>query len=165
MSKKYNGWFGENRRHSIAAKKCKYKTNSNQHLDWVKPDATNRVEMIVPSTRNTYKNGQKKTEKISPTEMNNRVKETRLHMSNNFGGYTSVKDVGGWHDTDNKKLIEENGVIVYSAAKKKDLYAHDKDFLNYAKQKQKKWGQDTIGVSLNNKYTWVDQNSKIKSRK
>lgn len=95
--------------------------------------------VIVPST-----SGVKAQRKISQAEMERRVNNVRRFLSSRFGGYTSVKAVGGFI-LKNGKLVREKAVRVTSFATKKDFKKHRSSVINQVGTWGKKWKQEAIG--------------------
>lgn len=111
--------------------------------------------IIIPSTKGADKS-------ISQTEMNKRVNAVRKFLSQKFGGYTSVKGMGGWYSDDKKKLIKEDIVKVTGFSSIKD-YKRNKNVL--AKQISKwgnKWGQESMGYEKEGDLFLYDTKRKIK---
>jgi len=106
---------------------------------------------FVPSTTS-------KSKKISNTILSKRVKETRLFLSNVFGGYTSARVTGGYimkSKSGKKILIKERVVQVTSYAKKIDYKKNKNKWLNWCKKKKKQWGQDSIGIIIENDMYYI----------
>jgi len=93
--------------------------------------------VIVPSTK-------AKDKPIGKTEFRSRVKEVKRYLSNNFGGYTAVKGVGGYYSK-GKGLIQEDVVKVVSFSER-DRYKKNKQALiKKLGSWRKKWGQEAMG--------------------
>jgi len=99
--------------------------------------------VIVPST-----SGVKTQRKISKSEMSERVRNVRRYLSDRFGGYTSVKAVGGWVQRKDKKdhgrLIKEKAVKVTAFAEKKDFNKHRPKVIKKIGSWGKKWKQESV---------------------
>lgn len=94
--------------------------------------------IYVPSTY-----GIKEQKNISDKEMNKRVNEVRTYLSNNFGGYTSVKATGGYVLKDGK-LVKEKVVKVTSFSTKKDFEKNENKLVGQIGKWGKKWKQESI---------------------
>jgi len=94
------------------------------------------LAIIVPATRHETR--------ISDDEFEKRILETKKFLADNFGGYSAIRETGGWFETtkDGKKiLIKEPVVKVVSFAKPKDYKSHRRKLHNYLKKKKKDWNQ------------------------
>lgn len=98
------------------------------------------VGIIVPSTKNG-------NESISKKEFNERVSTTKREMSNIFGGTTSIEQVGSY-TLEGGQLVEEKGVAVVSNTNGKTFEKNKDTILKYAKDKGKKWTQESMGVTI-----------------
>ena len=94
--------------------------------------------VLVPST----KSGDKP---ISKVEHQKRVTEVRKYLSQKFGGYTSVKAVGGYYSEPKKKVIQEKVVRVTGFATKKDYKKNAPAIKKQLRVWSKKWGQESMG--------------------
>lgn len=95
--------------------------------------------VIVPST-----SGVKSQRVISKAEMNSRVNNVRRYLAQRFGGYTSVKAVGGFV-LKNGKLVRERAVRVAAFATKDDFKKHQPSVINQVGSWGRKWKQESIG--------------------
>jgi len=91
---------------------------------------------------------------ISNTKFKQRIKATRTLMSNLFGGYTSVKSVGGYTSKSNK-LIKEDGTIVIAYAKEIDFQIKKQKWINWLKRKKITWKQESIGFIIENDMFYI----------
>jgi hypothetical protein len=71
--------------------------------------------VYVPSTKNIKY-------PISRKQYNKRVDEVRDYLSDRFGGYTSIRGIGGYKM--GKRLVKENVVKVVSFSIRKDFREH-----------------------------------------
>lgn len=94
--------------------------------------------VLVPSTRSGDK-------PISKAEHKKRVTEVRKYLSQKFGGYTSVKAVGGYYSEPKKKVIQEKVVKVVGYATKKDYNKNAPAVKKQLRAWSKKWGQESMG--------------------
>ena len=95
-----------------------------------------QVAIVVPSTK-------EKSKPLTDTGFKKRVETTAKEFSERFGGDTSIKGKGDY--TSNGKLIREDVVVVESSMTKKDYLKNKKEIENFIKEKQKNWGQESIG--------------------
>jgi hypothetical protein len=95
--------------------------------------------VYVPSTY-----GEKDQKKISKAEMDSRVAEVKRFLSNNFGGYTSVKATGGYVIRDGK-VVNEKVVKVTSFSTKKDFKKNKLKLFNQIGKWGKDWKQESVG--------------------
>jgi hypothetical protein len=111
--------------------------------------------IIVPSTRSADKH-------ISQMEMNKRVDDVRKFLSQKFGGYTSIKGMGGWYSDNKKKLIKEDIVKVTGFSSSKDYNKNKnmlaKQIMNWGKQ----WGQESMGYEKEGDLFLYDTKRKTK---
>lgn len=91
--------------------------------------------IIVPSTEYD--------KKISSNEFKNRIKGTKKFLSSLFGGSQSIKEIGSYI-SDDKTLIDENGVLVESSMTRQQYLKNKEKLNNYIKKKQKDWVQERI---------------------
>jgi len=94
--------------------------------------------ILVPSTQNINK-------PVSQSEMKHRVDKVRKFLSQKFGGYTSVKEVGGWYSDKKKKLIKEGIVKVTGFSTTKDYKRNKGLVAKQIKDWGKQWGQESMG--------------------
>jgi len=71
-----------------------------------------------------------------------RVNKEKQWFSINFGGDTSVKDVGSYWD--GKKLVKEPGSIVWSSMSIKTYYKNMNKLVERIKQDKKNWQQQSV---------------------
>ena len=94
--------------------------------------------IIVPSTKGADKS-------ISQIEMNRRVDAVRKFLAQKFGGYTSVKGMGGWYSGNKKKLIKEDIVKVTGFSSSKDFKKNKTLLARQILKWGHQWGQESIG--------------------
>lgn len=94
--------------------------------------------VYVPST----KSGDKP---VSKAEFKGRVQEVRKYLSKKFGGYTSVKAVGGYYSEPKKKVIQEKVVKVTGFAQKKNFNKNAPAVKKQLGVWSRKWGQESMG--------------------
>ncbi len=94
--------------------------------------------VIVPST-----SGVKSQRVISKAEMSTRVNNVRRFLAQRFGGYTSVKAVGGFV-LKNGKLVREDAVKVTSFATNEDFKKHKPGVINQVGSWGRKWKQESV---------------------
>jgi hypothetical protein len=107
-----------------------------------------QTAILVPST----KEGQ---ELISSTEYKKRILDTRKELYDMFGGFTSVSGSGGTEDLNTKELVEEPVNVVYSYAEPKTFRKKADEFIDYVEDKKKKWGQQSMGVIIENDLLYI----------
>jgi len=93
--------------------------------------------VYVPST----KKGQKKIKQIV---MKKRVQNVRKFLSQKYGGYTSIKAIGGYIGKKGK-LIKEPVVKVTSFSTKKAFVKNRPIIKKKLLYWKKKWGQESMG--------------------
>lgn len=103
--------------------------------------------IVVPSTTATNR-------PVATSTMKKRVDEVRKKLSNMFGGYTSVRAVGGY-TTKKGRLIKERVNVVQAYATRESYLKNKTKFVNYAKSLKKKWGQEAIGIIIENDLFFV----------
>jgi len=94
--------------------------------------------VIVPST-----SGVRSQKKISQAQLKTRVNNVRRFLSNRFGGYTSVKAVGGFVLKDGK-LVKEKAVKVTAFASKEDFKKKRSQVIKQVGIWGKRWKQEAI---------------------
>jgi len=97
---------------------------------------------FVPSTT-------KKSKKISGAALRKRVNETRRFLSKLFGGYTSIKAVGGYIAKDGK-LIREKAIKVTAYSERVGFMKKKAKWFKYIRMKKKQWGQESMGIIIEN---------------
>lgn len=110
-----------------------------------------RTAIIVPSTK-------KGDRPISQAEYRKRVSETRKFLSRAYdkkrGGYTSFEAQGGYV-MPNGRLVRERTAEVESFAKRRDYLRNRSKLIKFAKRKGREWGQDSIGVEVEDNLYYV----------
>jgi len=94
--------------------------------------------ILVPSTTKADKS-------ISQAQMDKRVANVRKYLSKQFGGYTSVKAVGGYYSADKKKLIKERVMKVTGFATTRKFNQKKPEVLKQMSKWSKEWGQESLG--------------------
>jgi hypothetical protein len=94
--------------------------------------------IYVPST-----SGVKTQRKISKSEMNGRINETRKYLSKKFGGFTSAEETGGYV-LKNGKLVKERVVKVTAYSTENDFNKEEPDVLSKVGKWGNKWKQESI---------------------
>lgn len=97
-----------------------------------------KQSIIIPST-----SGVKTQTKISKLRLKKRVNNVRKFLSNKFGGFTSVKAVGGFVLKDGK-LVKERVVKVTAFATKVDFKKHRTSVIKQVGVWGKKWKQESV---------------------
>lgn len=97
--------------------------------------------VYVPST--------KFDKKVPDKEFRKRIAETRKKLSELFGGYTSIKAIGGFI-SDKKGLIKEDVIVVISFAENKSFLKNRTKLKNWLIKKKKDWKQESIGFEFEN---------------
>ena len=109
----------------------------------VRPQKVVRIpveqEVIVPKTK-----GIKSQKRISKQEMDSRVNSVRKYLSENYGGYTSVKATGGYV-LKSGKVVKEPVVEVTSFASKSDYKKHKSQTNKQLFGWGKSWKQESVG--------------------
>lgn len=95
--------------------------------------------VIVPST-----SGVRTQKKISEAQLKTRVNNVRRFLSSRFGGYTSVKAVGGFVLKDGK-LVKEKAVKVTAFASKEDFKKKRGQVIRQVGVWGNKWKQESVG--------------------
>lgn len=134
-----SGWHKESLRHSQARryghstiKAPPLKSSNNLPV---------QVSIIVPSTKAHSK-------KITPLEYQRRIDETKKFFDKEFGGDTTVEEVGSYYDDGQGKLIKEKGAIVESSMSIPTYNKKIKNVAEYVEKKQKEYEQDTMLISV-----------------
>ena len=113
--------------------------------------------ILVPST-------QKADKKISQAQYKKRIKNVRLFLAKKFGGYTSVKAVGGYYSDSKKKLIKEKITKVTSFVKASDFKKKEPILMNQLKTWGKKWGQESIGYEYEGDLYYISSKKPTKKK-
>jgi hypothetical protein len=112
--------------------------------------------VIVPSTTAGDR-------RISPSTFKNRVREVRKYLSQKYGGYTSVRAVGGYYSADKRKVIKEPVTVVTSYATFDSHKENKNDLFRKLKQWSKKWGQESMGYSYEGDLYYINKNFPVRS--
>lgn len=107
-----------------------------------------QTAILVPSTK-------EKDKPISREEFANRVETTRDELYHLFGGFTSVTGFGGSENKKTKEIIKERVNVVVAYAGNKDFKEKADEFIEYIKNKKKEWGQQEIGVIIENDLFYI----------
>ena len=114
-----------------------------------------QVSLLVPSTENRENiKGEMKTYKITAKQFNKRVNETKKFFDElkdpqgNYGGDTTIKDVGSYWDGEKKKLIHEKGAIVERSMSIPTYKKIIDNITRYAEKKQKDYKQSTMLIAV-----------------
>jgi|LGOV01.1.fsa_nt_gb hypothetical protein len=107
--------------------------------------------ILVPSTKRADK-------PVTQTEMNKRVSNVRKYLSKQFGGYTSVKGIGGYYSDDKKKLIKEKVMKVTGFAQAEDFQKKRPQVLQQLSKWSKKWGQESLGYEHEGDLYYIPSN-------
>jgi len=102
---------------------------------------------LVPSTTSLNKKVYNKT-------LAKRVNDTRKLLSRLFGGYTSTRATGGYV-AKKGSLVKEKVVLVVSYSERKTFAKNKKLWINWLKRKKKAWGQEAIGIIIENDMFYI----------
>lgn len=114
--------------------------------------------ILVPSTTSADK-------KVSDVVFKKRVKEVRKYLSKKFGGYTSVRGVGGYYSEPKKKIIQERVVKVTGFATKKDFKKNKPQLIKQMGKWGKKWGQESLGYEHEGDLYYFPQAKNMRKKK
>lgn len=103
---------------------------------------------IIPSTQDGDK-------PITNKQMEKRIEEVRRKTSSLFGGYTELKGAGGYYSSDKNKLIVEDNIQVMGFSSIKSYEANKNKWLKFVREKARQWGQEAIGVIVENDMFYV----------
>lgn len=136
-----NGWKGQTLRHSNAKR---YGHAGGTYLSAPLQNKATQLpiqfRIVVPSTTN-------KNEKLTPLQYQSRIDETAKDLSKKFGGETTIRGVGGYVSQEGE-LINEDVAVIESSMKLEDYKKNKLALGNFIKNKQKSWGQETIGYGV-----------------
>jgi len=138
------GWKGESRRHSLARRGIKTINHSGNERLLKAPLESKSTKLPIQLSINVPSTDYDK--KISVKENEKRIEETKIMLSEIFGGDTAVKGKGDY--TSDGKLISEDVVIVESSMTKEDYLKNKSKLERFIKEKQKSWNQETIGYKF-----------------
>ena len=102
-----------------------------------------QTTVLVPCTKNADK-------PITKQACRKRANVMSSEMTRMFGGYTSSNVTGGYYSKKKKKIIREPVIRVTSYSTKKDYKRNKGKFLRYVAKKGKTWGQEEMGVIIEN---------------
>ena len=97
---------------------------------------------------------------ISKKQCSIRANEVKKELGKIFGGFTEIQAQGGYYSEDKNKLIEEPVFTVTSFARRKNFTKNKDKWLEFVKKKGREWGQESMGVILENDLVYVDTKSK-----
>lgn len=103
-----------------------------------------KVAIYVPSTVNI-------DVAIDNSDM---VEKTAIFLSDLFGGCTSFEASGYWI-TDNKKLIKEHPVVVYSYTTEEKAREAEEKIIDFVQQMKKEMKQECISVEYCNRLYFI----------
>ena len=139
-------WRGESRRHALASRGIK---TALPHKPMITAPLQSKATILpiqfaihVPSTNYD--------KKISEPAFKKRIENTAKELSNRFGGDTAVRGKGDY--TSDGKLIREDVVVIESSMTEDDYKKNKRAIGNFIKEKQKKWKQESIGYSFEDKF-------------
>lgn len=92
--------------------------------------------VYVPSTYN-------KDKKIPSKQYKKRINEVRNYLASKYGGYSSVRIIGGYQL--GKSLVKESATKVVAFATERDYKDHKAELMNKLRIWGKKWGQHSMG--------------------
>lgn len=101
---------------------------------------------FVPSTTN-------KSQPITNAQFTKRVQRTRRFLSDTFGGYTSVRGVGGF--VLKGKVIREKVVAVTAFSEMPTFKRNKKKWLSWVRARKKEWKQESMGIIIENDLFFV----------
>lgn len=101
---------------------------------------------IIPSTKD-------KTRKVSDQEFRRRTLFMRRWLAKTFGGYTEEKAIGGY--LLKGKEITEDVIMITSFSTEKDFKKNKTKWISKIKQLKKQWGQDSMGIIIENDLLYV----------
>jgi hypothetical protein len=93
--------------------------------------------IYVPATKN-------KSRKITSAALASRVTDVRRYLSKRYGGYTSVKGVGGYV-LKNGKVVKETSIRVASFGQKSAYLKNKAAIKTQASRWAQRWGQESVG--------------------
>ena len=106
--------------------------------------------IFVPSTQGIHKQ-----RPISDKQLRNRTNEVERFASNKYGGFTEVPAVGGYYDKSHHRIVKEKVNEVFAFASNKDFKKYKPVLLRKAKTWARKWGQQSLGLELNNHLFYI----------
>jgi|TARA_R100001530_G_scaffold109442_1_gene76837 hypothetical protein len=113
--------------------------------------------ILVPSTAKADK-------KIPDAKFKSRVAEVRKYLSQKFGGYTSIKGVGGYYSEPKRKVIQEKVTKVTGFATTQDFKKNKPALIKQLGAWGKEWGQESIGYEHEGDLYYFPQAKKNKRK-
>lgn len=101
------------------------------------------ITVIVPSTK-----GIKAQKVIGNKEMKERVDTVKRYLSNMFGGYTSIKAVGGYTMNKGKHIVQEDVVKVTTFGDDKAFMANKSKLIKKIQYWCKDFRQESMGLII-----------------
>jgi len=120
-----------------------------------------QVSIIVPSTTENNRH-------LTEEEFQNRVDDEKKWMDTQFGGDTTIKDVGSYMM--DGELIQEPGAIVEASMSRGKYNKLKNAIAAHAMKKREEWSQDTILLRVENrafivpKKDYIDNDKKMPKR-
>lgn len=105
---------------------------------------------IVPCTDNFSKI-------ISKKQCELRAKEVREKLIDFFEGYTEVSGHGGYFSKERNQKVREPIITVTSFADEEKFKKNKSKWLSYVRGKGEKWGQDNMGVIIENDFMGISR--------
>ena len=139
-------WKGESRRHALASRGIKTAISR-------KPVITAPLQSkatILPIQFAIHVPSTNYDQDISEPAFKKRIENTAKELSNRFGGDTAIRGKGDY--TSDGKLIREDVAVIESSMTEADYKKNKRAISNFIKEKQKKWKQETIGYSFEDKF-------------
>ena len=103
-----------------------------------------KVAIYVPATVNID----------SPIDNAEQVEKTAVFLSDLFGGCTAC-NVSGYWITQEKKLVQENPVVVYAYTTEEKAQEAETKIIEYVQEMKKEMRQECISVEYCNKLYFV----------
>jgi len=107
-----------------------------------------QTAVLVPSTTKGDKPITKKQYKARVIEVHNKLYDL-------FGGFTSVEGVGAVEDVNTGMPIQEPVNVVTAYTTKKKFSDKEEDFITFVENKKKQWGQQSMGVIIENDLLFI----------
>jgi len=105
--------------------------------------------VYVPSTN-------KRQKQIQSQEMERRVAEVKRFLSAKYGGFTSVKGIGGYAMQDGKNKIIQEGVVKVTSFSTRQKYKQNKTkLISQLRNWGNKWGQESMGLEIEGDLEYV----------
>jgi len=101
---------------------------------------------LIPSTRG-------ESVPVSRAQFQSRVTEARRFLSRLFGGYTSVRAVGGF--VSKGRVIREQVAVVTAYASRDAFRKNKARWLSWVRQKKRAWGQESMGIIIEGDMFWI----------